>query len=162
MLLHQLLNFPSGYCSSKCHVFTWHHPKAGSKGRGRLLFLYLSQSPPLLFPVRKALPQSTHTGLFLLKSYCSGVGHRYTWVLSARKDRKGTTGIFRLHCGSGLDQEGRARGGGLLIRPTWSPQAPLYKYPLQGWVHLQVANDPYSLLRVIVHTGEARREMVNW
>lgn len=162
MLLHQLLNFPSGYCSSKCHVFTWHHPKAGSKGRGRLLFLYLSQSPPLLFPVRKALPQSTHTGLFLLKSYCSGVGHRYTWVLSARKDRKGTTGIFRLHCGSGLDQEGRAQGGGLLIRPMWSPQAPLYQYPLQGWVHLQVANDPYSLLRVIVHIGEARREMVNW
>ena len=129
MLLHQLLNFPAGYCSSKCHVFTWHHPKAGSKGRVSLLFLSLSQSPPLLFPVRKALPRSTHTGLFLLKSYCSGVGHRHTCVLSARKDRKVTTGIFSLHCGSGLDQEGRARGGGLLIRPTWPPQAlclPLY------------------------------------
>ena len=101
MSLHQLLNVPPGYCISKCHVFTWHYPKAGSKWRVRLLFLYLPPSPPLLFPVRKALPQSTHTGLFLLKSYCSGVGHR--------KDGKGTTGIFSLRCGRGLDQEGRGR-----------------------------------------------------
>lgn len=121
MPLHQLLNVHPGYCSSKCHVFMWHHPKARSKGRVRLLFLYLSPSPPLLFPVRKALPRSTHTGLFVLKSYCSGVGHK--------KDGKGTTGIFSLRCGHGLDQEGRGRGGGLLIRPTRSPQAlclPLY------------------------------------
>lgn len=100
------------------------------EARGEWVFCScLSLSPPLLFPVRNALPRSTHTGLFPLKPYYSGVGHRHTCVLSARKDRKGATGIFSLHCGNGLDQEGRTRGGGLLIRPTWSPQAlclPLY------------------------------------
>lgn len=104
----QLLN-PSG-CQLICHVSLRMSRKQEARGEGRLLFFNISQSHLAVsseaFP--KAPTQASFSLSLIVQEWATDIPGLVTG-----KDRKGTTGIFRLpHCRPRLDH-GRARGGGV-------------------------------------------------